>query len=83
MSSNAARDVGWDTWSSGGNGAGFLRWAEHAVIWRWFSLLARDCYQAVGFGGALVVAVVVVGGHFLWRFRRRVSAYLRRNGVLR
>ncbi len=64
--------------SSGGNA--FVRWAEHAAIWRWVNMLTRDCYNAVGFGGALALSAVVVGGFALWRYRGRVSAALVRRG---
>ncbi|SHQ46962.1 hypothetical protein [Mycobacteroides abscessus] len=64
--------------SSGGNA--FVRWAEHAAIWRWVSMLTRDCYNVVGFGGALTLTAVVIGAFFLWRYRDQVSAALRRSG---
>ncbi len=64
--------------SSGGNS--FIGWAEHAAIWRWVSMLTRDCYNAVGFGGALLITAGAAGAFVLWRNRARVSATIRRGG---
>ncbi|WP_182878774.1 hypothetical protein [Mycobacteroides abscessus] len=43
-------------------------------------MLTRDCYNAVGFGGALLITAGTVGAFLLWHGRGRVAATVRRGG---